>query len=115
MRVPLLSSVLAALVAVAVGSVVNRDTDALHNMERQTPVQVCLPCLSLGTTCLVSVPTLCCSGVCTQTSSDVPEVGTCAQPCTPSGGPCDLNDPGLCCSQACMSTEAGGGSGTCLA
>ncbi|KAI6129931.1 hypothetical protein EV401DRAFT_1925721 [Pisolithus croceorrhizus] len=78
MRVPLLSSILAALVTVAVGSVANPDTDALRNVERQTPVQVCVTCLSSGTTCLVSVPTLCCSGVCTQTSNDVPEVGTCA-------------------------------------
>ncbi|KAI6166546.1 hypothetical protein EDD17DRAFT_1504955 [Pisolithus thermaeus] len=39
MRVPLLSSILAALVTVAVGSVANPDTDALRNVERQTPVQ----------------------------------------------------------------------------
>ncbi|KAI5991272.1 hypothetical protein EDC04DRAFT_2812510 [Pisolithus marmoratus] len=77
MRVPLLSPILAGLVTAAVGSAINPDTGALQNVERQAPVQVCLPCLASDTACLVSVPTLCCSGVCTQTSSDVPELGTC--------------------------------------
>lgn len=45
MHVPLPPSILAALVTSPVGSVVNSDTDALHNVERRTPVQVCLPCL----------------------------------------------------------------------
>ncbi|KAI6147120.1 hypothetical protein BKA82DRAFT_4149831 [Pisolithus tinctorius] len=101
MRVPLLSFILATLVTVAVGSTVNPDIDALRNVERQAPVQVCLPCLALGTTCLTSVPSLCCSGACTQTSSDVPEVGTCTQQCIPTDSPCDISDPGQCCNEIC--------------
>ncbi|KIN99606.1 hypothetical protein M404DRAFT_807360 [Pisolithus tinctorius Marx 270] len=64
-----LSRILAVLVAVVVSSAINPDIDAANN--------VCLPCFSLGTTCLAPVPNLCCSGVCRQTPSGVPGIGKC--------------------------------------